>query len=63
MVGERERRGGRGRVGGISTTRFTALTCDAVARAGERAEKQELFTLLLSSEATMAEKMTCFACD
>ena len=39
MVGERERVGGRERGGReVSTSRFTALTCDAAARAGESGE-------------------------
>jgi hypothetical protein len=45
MLGELERRGGQGRRGEMLTTRFTSLTCDAAARAGERAEKKELSLL------------------
>lgn len=41
---------------GISIARFTRLTCDAAARAGERAEKKELFTFVLSSEGNNGRK-------
>jgi hypothetical protein len=40
---------------GISIARFTRLTCDAAARAGERAEKKELSLLYFRQRATMAE--------